>query len=46
MRKFTIYRLLLMWDDKQSRLCNSRYDMACICMQQKMRIMAMYHIEL
>lgn len=45
MRQFTAYRLWLKWDDLQGRLCDSNYEMACICMMQKIRLQGMYWLD-
>ena len=41
MRRFTAYRLFLMWDDLQGRLSHTNYGLACLCMKQKIRLACM-----
>lgn len=44
MSKFTAYRLFLKWDELQCRKARVSYDLAYICMIQKMRIVSMYEL--
>ena len=43
MKKFTAYRLFLLWDNLQSRQTN--YDKAAQCAMQKVRLVVMYDLN-
>ena len=46
MRRFTAYRLWLMWDNIQAKYENRKSNWAKFCFWHKVRISEMYDLEL